>query len=936
MLVALVAVVVPAGVAAAAPTPTCTWNGSSWHCAVTFDSAGNWSVPTGVASVSVTADGAAGGGATEGQVFVAGGPGSSLTATLTAIPSGTTLAISPGGEGANGTFNEGGPGGLGGGGNGGNGLGGAPSGGGGGGETIVAVNGKPLVVAGGGGGTGGADSNNVTTTGGTGGATGTAANGRDESTIFGGDSGKGGAGGVNGSTGGAGAPSLCPSGSGSGSGTAGAPNAGGAGGSYPSHCSIGGGGGGAGYEGGGGGGAGDEGGGGGGGSNYLPTSSVDGISVTQVGTPGTNAAAGKVVINYALASVGTTTSLKSAANPSAFGQGVTFGATVTSALSGAGVVSGVVTFKFGTATLCGDVAVSGGTASCQTNMLPLGGDTVTATFTSTAGYSGSSATVVQQVAPTVPSAPRTLTATAGNTQVALEWSAPSSNGGSAITGYDVYVGTSAGGESTTAVNSAPLAATATSYTAAGLTNGITYYFTVEAINAVGASPASNEAPATPITVPSAPTGLTATGGNASALLAWTAPASDGGGAITGYNVFEGTTAGGESTTPVNPAPLAANATSYPASGLTNGTGYFFTVKAINADGSSPASNEASATPATVPSAPTGLTAAPGAGRVSLAWTAPTSNGGDPVTGYRVFRSLNAGGEGTVPLATTTSLDYVDTTATAGTTYFYTVEAVNAAGSSAPSNEASAQVEPIPAGGSRLAATPDGTGWWVLNTNGSVSTYGNATNYGSTVSQGLHLNAPPVGIAATPDGHGYWIVAADGGIFSYGDAAFYGSAGNIHLNQPVVGMTATPDGHGYWIVAADGGIFSYGDAAFYGSAGNIHLYQPIVGVTRTPDGHGYWLVATDGGIFTYGDAGFYGSAGGIHLNQPIVGVTRTPDGHGYWLVATDGGIFTYGDAHFYGSSGASPATSPTVGLIANPSGSGYTIINTAGTPTRYGT
>ena len=47
---------------------------------------------------------------------------------------------------------------------------------------------------------------------------------------------------------------------------------------------------------------------------------------------------------------------------------------------------------------------------------------------------------------TVPGAPVLNTATAGNAQVALAWTAPSSNGGSAVEGYNVFVGTSAGGE----------------------------------------------------------------------------------------------------------------------------------------------------------------------------------------------------------------------------------------------------------------------------------------------------------------------------------------------------------------------------------------------------------------------------------------------------------------------------------------------------------
>jgi hypothetical protein len=96
-----------------------------------------------------------------------------------------------------------------------------------------------------------------------------------------------------------------------------------------------------------------------------------------------------------------------------------------------------------------------------------------------------------------PGAPTGLTATSGNTKVSLSWNAPSSEGSSPITGYDVYEGTSSGGESTTAVNSTSLV-TSTSYTATGLTNGTKYYFIVEALNDVGSSPPSNEASSTPV------------------------------------------------------------------------------------------------------------------------------------------------------------------------------------------------------------------------------------------------------------------------------------------------------------------------------------------------------------------------------------------------------------------------------------------------------
>jgi hypothetical protein len=89
-----------------------------------------------------------------------------------------------------------------------------------------------------------------------------------------------------------------------------------------------------------------------------------------------------------------------------------------------------------------------------------------------------------------PDAPTGLAATlVGTDQAALTWSAPTVDGGSPITGYDVFMGASPGAESATPVNTSPLSGT--SYTVTGLTAG-TYYFTVEALNAIGASPPSNE------------------------------------------------------------------------------------------------------------------------------------------------------------------------------------------------------------------------------------------------------------------------------------------------------------------------------------------------------------------------------------------------------------------------------------------------------------
>jgi hypothetical protein len=99
------------------------------------------------------------------------------------------------------------------------------------------------------------------------------------------------------------------------------------------------------------------------------------------------------------------------------------------------------------------------------------------------------------------------------------------------------------------------------------------------------------------------------------------------------------------------------------------------------------------------------------------------------------------------------------------------------------------------------------------------------------------------MAPTANGTGYWLVASDGGIFTYGDAGFDGSAGGLHLNKPIIGMAPTANGTGYWLVASDGGIFTYGDATFSGSlAGG----KPgVLGIVVNPTSDNYTFVEMNG-------------------------------------------------------------------------------------------
>ncbi|GFN33018.1 extracellular catalytic domain type 1 short-chain-length polyhydroxyalkanoate depolymerase [Paenibacillus xylaniclasticus] len=184
---------------------------------------------------------------------------------------------------------------------------------------------------------------------------------------------------------------------------------------------------------------------------------------------------------------------------------------------------------------------------------------------------------------TVPAAPLNLTATAGNASVMLNWSASSG-----ATSYIVKRAVTSGGPYTTVATGV----TATSYTNTGLTNGTTYYYVVSASNSAGESANSNQASATPtsstqVQAPAAPTGLTATAGNAQVALSWNASSG-----ATSYTVKRAATSGG----PYTDVATGITATSYTNTDLTNGTTYYYVVSASNAAGQSANSSQASAVP----------------------------------------------------------------------------------------------------------------------------------------------------------------------------------------------------------------------------------------------------------------------------------------------------------------------------------------------------
>ena len=453
----------------------------------------------------------------------------------------------------------------------------------------------------------------------------------------------------------------------------------------------------------------------------------------------------------------------------------------------------------------------------------------TYTFTVNAVYADGSSAASAPSNPVVPAGPPfqpfQVIARPVSGGALVSWQKPPSDNGSAITGYSI---------ATSPATTVTVTDTRTAQLVSGLTNGVSYSFTVTARNAVGDGiPSAPSAAVTPAGSPSGVAAVHASIRGGSVSVSWTAPA-DNGSVITSYAL--------EFLPDGRTASVAGRTTHVTLSALASGT-YRFRVRASNEIGAGAWS--AASNPVTI------------VGRQGVAGAGYWMLGADGRV-YAFGAAPNLGRASHPAVAIATRRD--------GKGYWVTdalgdVSAFGAAANFGGSPHLRAR-ELVTA----MSATPSGNGYWLFTNRGRSFHFGDARNYGDMAH--VALKGPIVASVATATGHGYYMVGSDGGVFSFGDARFHGSTGGMHLNDPIVGIAPTPDGRGYWLVASDGGVFAF-NAPFRGSTGGLRLSRPVNGLVAY--GNGYLMVSSDGGVFDFSDQPFAGSLGNHPPSAPIIGI-----------------------------------------------------------------
>lgn len=210
------------------------------------------------------------------------------------------------------------------------------------------------------------------------------------------------------------------------------------------------------------------------------------------------------------------------------------------------------------------------------------------------------------------------------------------------------------------------------------------------------------------------------------------------------------------------------------------------------------------------------------------------------------------------------------------------------------NRASGKVVAQKAGSKSLDSEPPGSkpgqrwalsevpGYWAITSTGNVYHTAGTPWFGSLPAG---MPADVAGFVPTRDGSGYWVIKSNGKVTNFGDAARVRGVGGVTRSCPLVGATADP-ARGFWAFDRCGGVHPLDGATSHGSKKGHGL--TFVGLAATHDGGGYWLIDRNGTVYPLGNAGSRSFTLGNPGTCPVVSAITAPAG-GFWAVTDCGAV-----------------------------------------------
>ena len=394
---------------------------------------------------------------------------------------------------------------------------------------------------------------------------------------------------------------------------------------------------------------------------------------------------------------------------------------------------------------------------------------------------GNDFALTMAIEPVVPEAPAGVSASDGTStaKIRITW-----NASSGATYYKVYRATS---NSSSGAEILASQVTSPYYDDTTADVGTYYYYWVKAGNASGESDFSASARGRrAYEIPNAPTGVLASDGTSTAgvIISWNAVAS-----ANSYSVWRGTSSSSEAAAEIA---SGLTSTSYTDTSAVAGTTYWYWVRATNLGGTSGWSNsDTGYRKVTAPSAPTGVTASDGLSstEIVVSWNAVST-----AASYEVWRGTSSSSSSASRIASSlTVTSYSDTSAVAGTTYYYWVKATNTGGTSGFSGSDTGYLAVVTGPSSVTASDGDFTGFvkvsWQASQNatsyevwrGTVNAYSSASKIASPTTTSYDDTAAAPGAL-----YYYWVRA----VTTAGTSAFSVSdTGHRPLSVPT-GIAAT--------------------------------------------------------------------------------------------------------------------------------------------------